>query len=162
MFLKKSTHHMHRAIYLFFAAVISLHAYAGDPILKLEADYTLEQRGKLLRTEIDKTYQELDRTHSLRRENDISSVVLRYIPIGMSFDDAETVLHYAGFTLGPRPNANPTGNLPGKSAVRAVIGHYTQKFPSKTDVSVLIFPEEPGNYKKGISKINASIIITYP
>jgi len=61
----------------------------------------LEQTGTQLRADIEQAYRALQRQHQL--DMDISNVIQRYLPAGMSFNDAEAVLRAAGFTVSPRP-----------------------------------------------------------
>jgi hypothetical protein len=60
----------------------------------------LNQRGLRLRAEIDAAYRQLRISNSLKNAvndgNDVASIVLKYILIGMSFDDAESILRTAG------------------------------------------------------------------
>src|SRR5271169_1897778 len=64
----------------------------------------LKQRGERLRAEIDATYKQLRASNSIkiyiRGGNDATAIALRYIPIGISFDDAEAILRSAGYTVG--------------------------------------------------------------
>ena len=72
----------------------------------------LQQRGQELRAALQQTYQELLRTKRLNgHRTDITQSVLPYISVGMSFRDAETILHNAGFTI-EKPDLGPgTRNL---------------------------------------------------
>src|SRR5258708_31979110 len=81
------------------------------------------QRGKQLRLEIEERYKKLtdDRALKSSRPSDITDVVVKYIPVGTSFDDAENILRAAGFRVDSRPSANPTGNRPGKHDVVGAI-----------------------------------------
>jgi hypothetical protein len=65
-----------------------------------------DKRGKELRHAIDDAYTALSRSNSIKSlgngSNLITDVVLTYVPIGTSFDDAEAILRAAGFKVGPR------------------------------------------------------------
>ena len=64
----------------------------------------LEHRGEELRNAIATRYSQLVQSAKLQPgENDISDVVREYIIAGMSFDDAVTLLHSAGFNFEPLP-----------------------------------------------------------
>jgi hypothetical protein len=67
----------------------------------------LEARGKQLRESIDARYQELSEpAGALSSQKPMIEVVITdlftpFIPIGMSFDDAEVILRAAGFRISP-------------------------------------------------------------
>jgi hypothetical protein len=58
----------------------------------------LTMNGKQLRAEIDRTYQQLQSSKTLNRGHDVTTIVLKYLPLGSSIDDAKAVLHAAGAT----------------------------------------------------------------
>jgi hypothetical protein len=117
----------------------------------------LEQRGKQLHSAIKQTYKQLLDTRSLKPSNDITEVVVRYIPIGTSFDEAEQMLRNSGFRVEHRPSANPPSTFPWRYDVIAVIDSFDwTAFPSKVSVSVNLSPKAPGNYDK-VSGIHAVI-----
>src|ERR1700728_3457917 len=78
----------------------------------------LDKRGKLLRAAIGRKYDELAALNRLTRngsypptsipDQGITDVVLEYIPLGTSFDDAEHILRSA---LGGHPKAAVGGHL---------------------------------------------------
>src|SRR5207249_9735577 len=110
----------HLFLVLGLAAMLSWFALPSCAIEKENGQMTsndLEQRGKQLRAEIEAAYKQLKSAKKLRtgiKGNDITELVLKYVPIGTSFDDAENILRFAGFTVHPRPTANAAGNHPGK------------------------------------------------
>jgi hypothetical protein len=66
---------------------------------------TLKVRGEQLRRELNTVYKEL---HSHSREipndpnsRDITETVTRFLPIGISLNDAESILRFAGFSIHP-------------------------------------------------------------
>ncbi|MGA7750379.1 MAG: hypothetical protein WCA63_09545, partial [Gallionella sp.] len=68
----------------------------------------LETRGKQLRASMDVRYKELiaaggalNSREIIFQSVDLTDLFTPYIPIGMSFDDAEVVLRAAGFSVGP-------------------------------------------------------------
>ena len=71
-------------------------AKAGE---QLKPTFDLDRRGKQLRLEVDRTYQQLPEQKKLKVQNDIGTLVLKYIPIGSSFKDAEAILRSAGLNV---------------------------------------------------------------
>jgi len=123
----------------------------------------LRKHGQQLRAEIEKRYKELVATRELRslNGNDIDDVVLKYVPLGTSFDDAEKILRDAGFKVDPRPGANPSGNRPDRHDVVASINPFVSNLESKTSVYVFLSPSMPGKYTK-VSKLSAGITTSFP
>jgi hypothetical protein len=122
-------------------------------------DQDLARRGAAMRVAIDEAYLKLEKTHALnpRKGNDVTQIVVQYIPLGTPFDAAEEILRNAGFKVGPRPGPNPTGNRPDRYSVVASIMPYAEKFPSRINVYVFLTPENPGAYRRGVAIIHASI-----
>jgi hypothetical protein len=123
---------------------------------------SLEQRGKQLRAAIEQAYKNLvdTKTLSSKRGNNITEVVVQYIPVGTSFDDAEQILRNAGFKVYPRPNANPTGTRPDRYDVVGAIDSFDWKrFLSKVSVWVNLSPQAPGNYGK-VNKVYSGITLS--
>ena len=126
---------------------------------------SLEQRGKQLRAAIEQTYKKLVDARALKPMggNDITKVVVQYIPVGTSFDDAESILRSAEFKVYPRPSANPTGDRQDKYDVVGEIDSFDWKrIFSLSKVSVLIHlsPNAPGNYDK-VNKVYAGIALSF-
>lgn len=118
---------------------------------------SLEQRGKQLREAIEHAYQQMLKEKLLGPDGyDISKVVLRYIPIGTTFDDAEQILRCAGFKVEPRPSVNIQSVLPFKHDVIALIDPFVSHMTSKISVGVFLRPWAPGNYDK-VYKLEAGI-----
>jgi hypothetical protein len=91
-------------------------------------------------------------------------VVVKYIPIGTSFDDAEEILRAAGFKVGKRyfepllyrDNATKTIGSYSK------IDNYKQLIPlfSNTRVGVLLEPKSKDDWST-VQNLEASISLTY-
>lgn len=109
----------------------------------------LGARGAQLRQAILDTYQQLGRSGGVDRQNgnDIVPVVAQYIPPGTSFDDAETILRDAGFTVGPRPLPQNGPGGPGESQVQAVIDPFMPPLLCRTKVEVDLRPQLPFEYR---------------
>jgi hypothetical protein len=124
----------------------------------------LVQRGKQLRADIDTSYQKLVDTKTLKVQgqgvNLITDMVIKYIPIGTSFDDAKEILRAAGFTVEP-PSKNPL--YPDESdeyqVAASIDGYQTQLFFSKTSIDVYMYPQSPTNFGT-IKRIKAYITKT--
>jgi hypothetical protein len=77
----------------------------------------LERIGKQLRAEVEAKYKELkgvdSREGGTASKNgiDVTSIVLKYIPIGMSFDDAEAILRASGSRMKASPIPPPSGYI---------------------------------------------------
>jgi hypothetical protein len=92
----------------------------------------LEQRGRELRVQLEKTYDELVASRRLSgASTDITESVRRYFSGDMSFDEAEAILRAAGFSVEARPDVNAPQN-PNRSidwyAVLAKIPHFVVLF----------------------------------
>jgi hypothetical protein len=122
----------------------------------------INQRGIQLRADIEQRYAELSAEQQLKPMggNDISDIVLKYIPVGTSFDDAEKLLWLAGFNVDPRPSAHPLGNRPDKYDVVASIDPFIGHLFYKTSVYVHLSPKIPGDYNE-VSKVYAGIAVSF-
>lgn len=144
-------------------AVILLFPLDVEAIQKKETIMTsneLKQRGKQLRLVIDQTYKKLSDTKELRvGANDITVVVVKYIPVGTSFNDAEQILRSAGFTVTPRPSGSVIGNRPDRYDVVGEIVPFVQKFLSRISIYISLSPKTPRDYGK-VNKISASIVLS--
>jgi hypothetical protein len=80
---------------------------AGDLAAAQAHAADLRQRGRQLRAEIERVYAEKEAAHSLKpkfQRNPVTDTVVKYIPPGISFADAERILRAAGCTVDPHPN----------------------------------------------------------
>jgi len=128
----------------------------------------LELRGEQLRKAIDETYKKLDDIKELKNMgggyNIITDVVVKYIPIGTSFDDAEEILQAAGFKVGKRYldpllfRHNGTQTIGSYSK----INNYKQLIPlfSNTSVGVLLEPKNKDDWST-VHNLEADIGIIY-
>jgi len=141
----------------------------GEPIYRQETVMSstneLEQRGKKLRADIDNAYKKLSEASGIKDRgmgsSPITDVVTKYIPIGISFDDAETILRSAGFAIRPRaPNPYISEKYPEKYDVVATIDQYVPTPFGKTSVIVSLRPRNPGDYSV-VRKVSAEITRIY-
>ena len=118
----------------------------------------LQTRGKQLRRAIDERYKKLDAAGSIKHNgkgrNDISDIVTNYIPIGISFDEAEIILRSAGFKVGPR-GKHPI--ITSMFLVFANIARYRPTLFGKTSVIVILEPESSNDWRQ-VKKIEAGIV----
>jgi hypothetical protein len=95
-------------------------APAAAPARPVPAD-PLIQRGWRLRAEIDATYQQLRATKTLTRRvdqpNDVTALVLKYIPAGTSFDNAAAILRAANCEIGVNAQGHGYATLPMKDGL---------------------------------------------
>ena len=127
----------------------------------------LEQRGRELRSALQQTYQKLVDSHELRgglHGTDVTATVLPYIPVGISFSEAESILKNAGFVIGRRPDLNtpPTPSRPKDwYAVIAKLSPFSKGPVFKVDLYVSLLPRSPGDYSN-VSQIGATFFVSGP
>jgi hypothetical protein len=119
--------------------------------------------GKELRHEIRAIYADLKREKAFApplRGNDVTAVVLKYIPVGTSFEVAEAILRNAGCKIGVHPAdiPNPSRPLNPQEPVLATLplggwplGHF---------LSVALVPRENGDYST-VVRVSAAILMAY-
>jgi hypothetical protein len=125
---------------------------------KISKSNELAQRGKQLRKAIDEVYEKLADAKTLKSmgngRNIITDVVIKYIPIGISFDDAEAILRAAGFKVGPR-GRNPIFH--DLYEVDAVIDQYVPTLFGNTSIDVSLEPTSSNDWHT-VKNITAEII----
>ena len=135
--------------------------YAQDETQKMAFEH-LEKRGADLRTSLKKKYAELVSSGKLSGgRNNITNSVLPFIPIGISFDEAETILRAAGFNVEPYPDLNAPPN-PNRTrdwyGVVATIPAFVERFGMKVSVYIMLLPKSPGDYTT-VSDVKASFLV---
>ncbi len=121
----------------------------------------LQQRGKKLRDALQETYQKLVDERALipGRGAEVTDVVERFIPVGTSFSDAETILKDAEFRVDERSaSALPRS---GAQGVHAEIHRFAEQFPAVTDLIVILYQKSPSDYTT-VAKISATFFISLP
>lgn len=124
----------------------------------------LDQQGKQLRTEIELEYHKLKDSKTLSLPNtgtgnDISAIILKYIPIGASFEDAERILREADFKLAassPRP-PHPTDASYDRFNIRGGI-ILEGNLVWQAEVVIILYAETPGAEHTKVKKVFCSII----
>jgi hypothetical protein len=119
------------------------------------------QKGKNLRREIQAIYSKSRGTPWPRgRGPDVTDIVLKYIPVGTSFDVAEAILRGAGCKVGPRPTDIPNPNRP-LGPQEPELGRLNLGgWPIATVMGVSLYPGATGDYT-AVAKISASIFVLY-
>lgn len=126
---------------------------------KLTRDQSLAEQGRQLRAAIDAEYERRGGESGIRGPgpgsgpaNDISPLVKQYIKIGMSFDNSESILRSAGFTIEPRGHGSLiTGDLSGGGT----LDFYRRLLSGKIGVGVSLYPLDPNDFS-AIKDISAS------
>lgn len=113
--------------------------------------------GKELRAAIDVRYDELKKTNGLknngRGHNSISDTVLKYIPLGTSFDRAESILSYAGFKIGGHEKEIGGHDF----VVHASIDKYVFFYFEKISVVVILHPINSNDWT-AVHELDADIV----
>jgi hypothetical protein len=87
--------------------IIAAPADAADRRNQMNA-LDFQERGARLRLELERAYQDLRHTGEFKSAgNDVSSMVKKYVPVGTSFANAETILRSSGFNIDPLPSREP-------------------------------------------------------
>ena len=160
----------YRLLSLGLAAILFGITLSGISFAKDMSSDSLEQRGKQLGAELNRTYRTLKDAHKLGMGNgpgvDVSSTVATYITIGTSFEEAEKVLQAAGFHLAPRP-PRPINRLSAPEWEKAlrftIMGglDLDHAFGYRADVVVSLSPDSPGDQGAHVKEISAQIQTTY-
>jgi hypothetical protein len=129
------------------------YAAPAPPNEPISAD-ALSQRGMQLRAEIDATYKQLRASKTLanavNEANDVTAIVLKYIPPGISFDDAEAILRASGCTIGPPQQ----GHIFARSHMK------DRFFDLKHSFAVELIPQVPGDFQV-VRRVSARIYLEY-
>jgi hypothetical protein len=125
----------------------------------------IERRGKELRAALQQTYGELVAARKMSGlETDITRFVTPYVSVGMTFEEAESILKAAGFTINPHPTADKARDPNrGKDwhAVLASIPSFVHEFMRKVSVYVTLLPKSPGDYTT-VDNVKASFFVLMP
>lgn len=134
---------------------------------KIVKSKELKQIGKELRKAIDEEYDRLADADELKimgqGRNCITDVVVKYIPIGTSFDDAEAILRAAGFKVGKRYLEPLLFRKNGTSS----IGSYSEidnykllPLFANTSINVFLEPKSKNDWST-VQNLEATIAIIY-
>ena len=123
----------------------------------------LMSRGKRLRADLDEAIETRPMSGRIGG-TDVTDVVRPYIPVGMTFTDAEAILRDAGFTISPYPDEHKANALDRSKdwyAVVAAIPFVKKRFMFRTDLYVSLLPARPGDYTN-VTKVTATVFMTGP
>jgi hypothetical protein len=147
-------------IFCFFEEV---HAETIQQEKNIMAPEIMKQKGKHLRDNIEDEYNRLKVSKTLSlpntgKGNDISQIILKYIPIGTSFEDAEIVLQSAGFSLATSP-PRPARSLDPSYDRFNIRGGLTLEEMGfgRVDVVIILYAETPGVAHTTVKKVYCSI-----
>ncbi len=110
----------------------------------------LVQQGKQLRAEIDARFYELKSSDALHGGADVTSIVTKYVPPGISFDEAKQILQAAGLGGGGV-------TLDGHPFFRVLIGGW---FFKDTSFAVELTPRSPGDFSV-VQAVKGSLLVGY-
>lgn len=120
------------------------------------SDSAAVEGGHELRREIDSIYAGLKANQAVRKSNDVTAVVLKYIPVGSTYDRAEAILRAAGCKVSARPQGKPSDPFQDKVDGRAFLGSFLFG-----DIGVSLYvqlrPGAPGDYS-AVGNVQAEII----
>jgi hypothetical protein len=116
-------------------------------------DNPISQRGIGLHRDIDAFYADLSVRHALKRDNDATAIVEKYIPIGTTFEEAERVLRAAGCQVSIEPYI---GLAPIEEQKR--LSHVDANLEvSGLTFFVELYPPKPNEYS-AVANLRASLL----
>ncbi len=114
----------------------------------------MHQRAEQLRAAIDEVFLQLQASKSLKRSihdgNDVTAIVVTYIPVGMSFDDAEATLKATGWKIEP----SRQGQIIARARMR------DRLFDAKHALAVEVVPEASDGFSV-VKAVSATIYLVY-
>ena len=123
----------------------------------------LKQRGIKLRAELEEVFDKLWRSGKLDRQIDVTSSMAPYISAGMTFEESESILRAAGFTVDPHPGAREAQD-PNRArdwyVVYAEIRNFSRHVLGSVTVAVTLHPESPGDYSN-VKEVSATIFVEH-
>lgn len=137
-------------LFLVTATSIAGDVTAGETAMSIDQ---LALKGKQLRAEIDAEYHRLKESKKLERNNDVTPIVTRYIPINTAFSEAKSILQAAGCTTGGVVTTR--GHL--FFSVRIGGGGLTF---SSVSFAVDLAPRTPGDFTV-VQAISGTILVEY-
>jgi hypothetical protein len=128
----------------------------------------LDERGKQLRQDIEQLYSRLQSSNALGvgvlNANDISEFIAKYIPEGLSFDDAEQILRSAGLRVYNRPHIDVARQRYDRYREESYDVVATMLLPgrpwSRVELMINLRPKAPGDYST-IKAVGAAILVVY-
>jgi len=128
-------------------------ANAG-PVIEHGSEDALHQRAERLRGAIDDVFLQLRASKSLKESihdgNDVTAIVVTYIPVGMSFDDAEAIVKATGWKIEP----SRQGHIIARARMR------DRLFDAKHALTVEVVPETSDGFSV-VKAVSATIYLVY-
>ena len=120
----------------------------------------LQVRGQQLQVALQKAYLAMRDSRSY--QTNVTDVVVTYIPPGLSFDDAETILRAAGFRV-YRPALNQAADVNRSPEWYGVMGSmpFAGAFLVGVTAYVMLLPKAPGDYSS-VERLDASFMTAMP
>jgi hypothetical protein len=148
---------MMMSVVSFFATTQSVADQASanaGPAAEHVSEDTLHQRAEQLRGAIDEVFLQLRASRSLKESihdgNDVTAIVVTYIPAGMSFDDAEVIIKATGWKIEP----SRQGHLIARARMR------DRLFDAKHALAVEVVPETSDGFSV-VKAVSATIYLAY-
>jgi hypothetical protein len=138
--------------------LVAANAGAVDQRKQISA-LDFQERGARLRRALERAYLDLRHTGEFKSAgNDVSSIVKKYIPVGMSFVNAETTLRSSGFNIDPLPPREPPKN-PSPLWKFAIFGTLVlaQQGVSRITVEATLLPKISEADHKTVKGVHAAI-----
>lgn len=142
---------------LAFFLVLAGHAWSAPKEQSVLTKTEISQRGGALHKEIIHTYADLRARNAIQADNDVTPMILKYIPIGTTFDDAEAILRVAQCVVGTRygPVSSSAVSLEEQIRRRSVMARMGLDLAEV--LVVMLFPRAPNDYS-AIDRVEASIV----
>jgi hypothetical protein len=145
--------------------LIAAHADAVNQRNQINA-LDFQERGVRLRLELERAYQDLRHTGEFKSAgNDVSPIVRKYVPVGTSFANAETILRSSGFNIDPQPPREPNIPSPLRSDENKLMMRFAifgmlvlaQQGVSRITVEVTLLPKISGADHNTVKGVHAAI-----
>jgi hypothetical protein len=126
---------------------------------------SLDERGNQLRLDLQELYSSVRRNKTVRVGiNDIGDFIRGYIPVGISFEDAEHILRSAGFDVPERPGSNvpDAPHWPNRSDKYAVVAAtlFPSGLMSRAELMLGLRPKSAGDYST-VKDVRAGIVVSF-
>jgi hypothetical protein len=124
------------------------------PATERVSEAALKQRADQLRAAIDQIFLQLRASKSLKESihdgNDVTAIVVTYIPVGMSFDEAEVIVKATGWKIEP----SRQGHIIARTRMRDGL------FDRKHALAVEVVPETADGFSV-VKAVSAAIYLVY-
>jgi hypothetical protein len=123
----------------------------------------LKISGEQLRRELSTVYKKLN-SHSREipdypDSRDITETLIRFLPVGISLNDAESILRFAGFTIHPVDLREPDGSrspILARAAVYPFEKHFLYTYYSSIDVELY---QDTVDQRDRVGRVRAKVVM---